>query len=135
MPVKLFSLHNVPDDEAEEVRELLRSNEIDFYETPAGNWGISVAYIWLHDENELEKAKALIDNYQQERLIRVREEYAQLGRTGRHRTIGDAIRENSLRRLFGGHCCLALFFHQALPGYREIAQCGPLPVRSLDWRA
>lgn len=97
MPAKLFSLHNVPDDEAEEVRDLLRSNEIDFYETPAGNWGISVPYIWLHDENELEKAKALIDNYQQERLIRIREEYAQLGRTGRRRTIGDVIRENPLR--------------------------------------
>ena len=97
MPAKLFSLHNVPDDEAEEIRELLRSNEIDFYETPAGNWGISVAYIWLQDENELEKAKALIGNYQQERLIRVREEYEQLGRAGRCRTIGDVIRENPLR--------------------------------------
>jgi hypothetical protein len=97
MPVKLFSLHNVPDDEAEEVRELLRGNEIDFYETPAGNWGISVPSIWLHDENQQEKAKALIDDYQKERLSRVREEYAQLGRTGRHRTMGDMIRENPLR--------------------------------------
>lgn len=97
MPVKLFSLHNVPDDEAEEVRELLRGNEIDFYETPAGNWGISVPSIWLHDENQLEKAKALIDDYQKERLSRVREEYAQVGWTGRHRTMGDMIRENPLR--------------------------------------
>ncbi|MDP2879528.1 MAG: DUF6164 family protein [Sulfuricella sp.] len=97
MPAKLFSLHNVPDDEAEEVRDLLRSNEIDFHETPAGNWGISAPYIWLHDENELEKAKALIGNYQKERLIRVREEYEQLGRTGRCRTIGDVIRGNPLR--------------------------------------
>ena len=97
MPAKLFSLHNVPDDEAEEVRELLRSNEIDFYETPAGNWGVSVAYIWLHDENTLEKAKALIADYQKERLIRAREEYEQLGRTGKHRTLGDVIRENPLR--------------------------------------
>lgn len=97
MPAKLFSLHNVPDDEAEEIRELLRSNEIDFYETPAGNWGVSVAYIWLHDENELEKAKALIGDYQQERLIRAREEYAQLVQTGRRRTMGDVIRENPLR--------------------------------------
>jgi len=97
MPAKLFSFHNVPDDEAEEVRELLRSNDIDFYETPAGNWGISVPYIWLQDENELEKAKVLIGDYQKERLIRAREEYAQLGRTGRLRTLGDVIRENPLR--------------------------------------
>ncbi len=97
MPVKLFSLHNVPDDEAEEVRELLRGNAIDFYETPAGNWGISVPSIWLHDESQLEEAKALIGDYQKERLVRVREEYAQLGRAGRRRTIGDVIRENPLR--------------------------------------
>lgn len=97
MPAKLFSLHNVPDDEAEEVRQLLRSNDIDFHETPAGNWGISVPYIWLQDEKELEKAKALIGDYQKERLIRVREEYAELERTGRRRTIGDVIRENPLR--------------------------------------
>lgn len=97
MPVKLFSLHNVPDDEAEEVRELLRGNAIDFYETPAGNWGISVPSIWLHDESQLEEAKALIGDYQKERLVRAREEYAQLERAGRRRTIGDVIRENPLR--------------------------------------
>jgi hypothetical protein len=97
MPAKLFSLHNVPDDEAEEVRELLRSNEIEFYETPAGNWGVSVPWIWLHNGNELEKAKALLDNYQKERLKRVREEYAQFVQTGRRRTIVDVIRENPLR--------------------------------------
>ncbi|MBU1689938.1 MAG: hypothetical protein KJ958_02135 [Gammaproteobacteria bacterium] len=97
MSIKLFSLHNVPDDEAEEIRELLRSNELDFYETPAGNWGVSLPYLWLHDENQLEKAKVLIDHYQQERLIRVREEYAQLEQTGRHRTLGDVIRENPQR--------------------------------------
>ena len=97
MAVKLFSLHKVPDDEAEEVRDLLRANEIEFYETPAGNWGISAASIWLRDEKELEQAKALIDNYQKERLSRAREEYAHFVRTGRHRTIGDVIRENPLR--------------------------------------
>jgi hypothetical protein len=97
MPIKLFSLHNVPDDEAEEIRELLRDNGIDFYETPAGNWGVSVPYIWLHDENELEKAKVLIADYQKERLVRVREEYTQLGLIGRRRTMGDVIRENPLR--------------------------------------
>ena len=97
MPAKLFSLHNVPDDEADEVRGLLRSNEIDFYETPAGNWGVSVSYIWLYDENDLEKAKTLIADYQKERLIRVRDEYEQLGRTGRRRTLTNVIRENPLR--------------------------------------
>ena len=115
MAVKLFSLHNVPDDEAEEVRDLLRSNEIDFYETPAGNWGVSVPYIWLHNENELEKAKALIANYQQERLIRVREEYAQLVQTGKRRTIGDVIRENPLRFVVYLAAIAALLYFSTKP--------------------
>lgn len=97
MPAKLFSLHNVPDDEAEDIRELLRNNEIEFYETPTGNWGVSVAYIWLYNADDLEKSKALIADYQKERLIRVREEYEQLGRAGGHRTMIDVIRENPLR--------------------------------------
>ena len=37
---KLFlNLRNVPGDEAHEVRELLRTNAIDFYETPPSPWG------------------------------------------------------------------------------------------------
>ena len=38
----LFRLRNVPDDEADEVRELLTQHSIEFYETGAGNWGISM---------------------------------------------------------------------------------------------
>ncbi len=97
MPTKLFALNGVPDDEAEEVRALLIAGGIDFYETSAGNWGISSPAIWLNDEIQLEKARSLIDVYQRERLVRVREEYAQLQRAGRQRTIIDVIRENPLR--------------------------------------
>jgi len=97
MPVKLFSLHNVSDDEAEEVRELLASHGIDFHETSAGNWGVSTAAMWLHDEAQFLKARALIDAYQAERLARVRDEYASQQRAGRQRTLFDVIRENPTR--------------------------------------
>jgi hypothetical protein len=99
MPVKLFTLNNVPDDEAEEVRELLRRNAIDFYETPAGFWGVFVAAIWLPDENQLRQARQLIDRYQSERLAKAKEEYAQQQREGSKRTIIDLIKENPLRFL------------------------------------
>ena len=68
MPVPVFRLRNVPDDEAEEIRNLLKHNHIDFYETPAGNWGISMPAIWLNDDDQLERAKELIKEYQQHRL-------------------------------------------------------------------
>jgi len=97
LPVKLFSLSNVPDDEAEDVRAMLKASGIDFYETPAGNWGISAPAIWLNDERQFAQARALIDVYQGERLLRVREEYAQQQKEGRNRTIIDMVRENPLR--------------------------------------
>jgi len=97
LPILLFNLKGVPDDEAEEIRALLNSNGIDFYETPAGNWAASVPAIWLNDESQGPQARLLIDRYQRERLIRARAEYAQLRKEGKHRTILDLIRENPIR--------------------------------------
>jgi len=77
MAVQLFRLRNVPDDEADEIRNLLEHHQIEFYETPAGNWGISMPAIWLHDDEQLENAKALIDEYQQQRFDRIKREKKQ----------------------------------------------------------
>ncbi|TQV75145.1 hypothetical protein FLL45_09410 [Aliikangiella marina] len=63
----LFKLNGVPDDEAEEVREVLEHSEIDFYETSAGMWGLSFAGIWLKDESQFETAKKIVDEYQEKR--------------------------------------------------------------------
>ncbi|GAB3112850.1 hypothetical protein G8770_18775 [Aestuariicella hydrocarbonica] len=70
----LFKLNGVPDDEAMEVRELLAAANVDYYETTAGNWGVSLAAIWLKDDRQLEQAKALIDSYQEQRLERTRQQ-------------------------------------------------------------
>lgn len=97
MAIQLLILRNVPDDEADEIRELLKSRAIDFYETPAGNWGISMPAIWLNNEYQLEEARALIENYQQERFARAREQYDHLKKQGKQRTIIDELRENPVR--------------------------------------
>ncbi len=86
MAVQLFSLRGVPDDEADDVRELLTDNDIEFYETSAGNWSISAAGIWLRDDSQLQHAKALIATYQTERAVQQRAIYEQLKREGKHRT-------------------------------------------------
>lgn len=99
MPVKLFSLRNVPDDEAEEIRELLTKNGITYYETPGGNWGISMPAIWLQNEDQLQRAEYLIQKYQRERLIRVREQYEQLEKKGNIETMVDKIKEDPIRFL------------------------------------
>ena len=66
----LCKLHQVPEEEAEEVRQLLVENAIATYETQAGFWGLGVAAIWLVDTRQLSAAKALLANYQDQRLAR-----------------------------------------------------------------
>lgn len=90
----LFKLRNVPDDEAEEVRELLTNHHIEYYETSAGNWGVSMPALWIKDDNQFRQAKELLDAYQEARSIRAREEYARLKREGKNKTIWDSMKEN-----------------------------------------
>jgi len=99
MPVQIFKLRNVPDDEAADVRALLTENDIDFYETSAGNWGISAPGIWLKDKSHFAEARALIEEYQAERQQRMRQEYEQLKRQGRQRSVVQLITENPLRAI------------------------------------
>ena len=97
MPIKLFSLRGVPDDEAEDIRALLTKHSIDYYETPPGNWGVSMPAIWLNDDAQLARAKSLVEEYQRTRTARARAAYAELKAQGRHRTLFDALREHPIR--------------------------------------
>ena len=97
MSVLLFRLRNVPDDEADDIRELLTTNKIDFYETSAGNWGISTAAIWLKNNDDLKHARDLIEQYQQERGTTQQQAYIQLKDAGRHKTLLDSFKENPIR--------------------------------------
>ncbi len=74
----LFRLAQVPDDEAQDIRELLAGNDIAYYETDAGFWRVGVDAIWLRDEAQLDRAQALILAYQQERRDRQQASYAEL---------------------------------------------------------
>lgn len=102
----LFRLNGVCDDEANDVRELLANNAIDFYETSAGNWGVSMPAIWLRDESQFHKARSLLDAYQKERSIKLKEDYARLEREGKNKTFFDAVKQNPV--LFIVHLALAV---------------------------
>ena len=67
MAVLIFRLNGVSDEEAQDVRDLLSDNALESYETSAGRWGLSVAGLWLVDENNTVRARELIDAYQLER--------------------------------------------------------------------
>ena len=103
MAVLIFRLRFVPDDEAEEVRQLLSDNGIEFYETSAGNWQTAMPGIWLKDDGQLSLARQLLDDYQLQRLQSARENYAILKQNGQLPGLVDRFRENPLR--FVLYCC------------------------------
>lgn len=92
-----FSLRGVPQDEAEDVRELLDQHDIDFYETSAGNWGISMPALWLKNDDDLATATQLLQEYQQKRCIEQRAIYEQLKREGKQKKLTDVIFDNPLQ--------------------------------------
>ncbi len=83
MPVRVFNLRGVPDDEAEELREFLEERSVDFYETPAGRWGMSSPGLWIRDDARHDEVRQLIAGFQEQRTARMREEYAALKAEGR----------------------------------------------------
>ena len=82
MSALLFKLRNVPDDEAEDIRELMKTHGIETYETSAGNWGISMPAIWVQNDAHLPEAKQLLAQYQQTRATDARRTYNEDRRLG-----------------------------------------------------
>lgn len=92
----VFRLNGVSDEEANEVRALLDEHGFDTYETHAGRWGVSLAAIWVVNNDDKPAARALIDAYQAERSQRLRREREQAAAEGRLPGIVDRWRENPL---------------------------------------
>ncbi len=75
MPHHLMNLRHVPDDEADEIRELFEQHGVSYYETPVSRWGISMGGFWVHDADEAERARNLLVAYQAERQAQQRAAY------------------------------------------------------------
>ncbi len=95
----LFKLNGVPEDEAQDIRELLDEHAIDYYETPAGRWGISLAAIWLRDEEQWQQANELIDRYQEQRYLNARADYERQKAEGRLESWLDRLRHSPLQMI------------------------------------
>lgn len=96
MTTLLFDLRGVPEDEADEVRTLLAGQGIDFYETSAGNWGMSMPALWLRNDADLEKARDVLNKYQQQRFLTSRENYLLLKNTDQEKTFLKAFIDKPL---------------------------------------
>jgi len=107
MATLLLRLNDVPEDEAEDVRQLLTEKGLNFYETHAGFFGLGVAAIWLSDDNQLPLARAIVDEYQSHRAIVQREHYEALRASGEIPGFGRMIVQHPFR--FTGILLLVIF--------------------------
>ncbi len=99
MPILVFRLRNVPEDEAQDIRELLTSHTMDWYETSAGNWGIAMPGIWVRNDEDQGKARELINDYQQQRQIQLRSNYEQELEAGNVISFWQRLRQSPLKVL------------------------------------
>ena len=94
MAVKLYPLRNVPDDETEEMRVLLREHEIEFHETSSGFFGIGTAAIWVNEPGQLSEARSLIAGYQKQRYARAHHDYIAQKAAGEQTRFKDIFKQN-----------------------------------------
>ncbi len=95
----LYKLNGVPEDEAQEIRDLLDEHTIDYYETSAGRWGISLAAFWLRDEAQWQEATTLLNGYHEQRYQTAHAEYERLKAAGQLESWLDRIRARPLQVL------------------------------------
>jgi len=94
MSKRVFDLQGVPDDEAQEVRTLLSKMNIKYYETHEGDF-LGGAALWVDSENEHQRARLLIEEYQRELRQRVRSAYRASGHSSIFYAIRQKVRQNT----------------------------------------
>jgi len=115
MPILLFKLRHVPEDEAEEVRQLLDTHAIDFYETTAGTWGISLPALWLHDGSQEQEGKRLIEQYQRQRAEQAQHRYAKACEENTQRTLWTLIQESPAKFFAAIFAILVMLYLVTVP--------------------
>ncbi|NRB40804.1 MAG: hypothetical protein HRU20_20420 [Pseudomonadales bacterium] len=60
----LCRLSHMPLDEKLDICELLDAQDIQYYETQAGFWGVGVAALWLSNPDQFDRALQKFDEYQ-----------------------------------------------------------------------
>jgi len=63
----LYRLHNAPEDEVADIITLLEDNEVEYYQTHAGRWFLGIAALWVHTQEQYDRARPLIEAYCQQR--------------------------------------------------------------------
>lgn len=103
MPTLLLKLKHVPDDEHIEICELLEQNDISYYETNVGFWGIGMAAIWLHNSEQLKQAHDILNEYMSKRQVAAQKAYDEALASGEVRTLYSTFKQQPVTFLL--YCC------------------------------
>ncbi len=117
----IFKLKSASYDEADDIKNLLTENNIDFYETPPGNWEISMHALWLNDEAEYTQAKQLIDEYQLKRSQRIKLETQEKIDNGELETFFQRLLNRPVQFIFILAIILFILYLSIMP-FLEIGQ-------------
>ena len=66
MAIRLLGYSGLPKEDIANIKYLLSERNIQYYETPPGNWGASMAALWVYTEDAYIDALQIINNYQKE---------------------------------------------------------------------
>ena len=75
MAKKLFSYPQNSEEEAESLKILLQSHNIDYYETPGNQWTYTRASIWIKDDDAFSLANEILQKHIEEYAIKARAKY------------------------------------------------------------
>ena len=118
MAVLIFRLNGVSDEEAQDIRDLLADNGLNSYETSAGRWGISVAGLWLVNDDDKAQARELIDAYQRER----QRYFDELKKETPPETFCERFRQAPLKVIFYGVLAATVLFLTLSPFIKFLSQ-------------
>jgi len=106
----LLNLRHVPDDEADDVRDMLEGEGIEFYETPPNRWGITVGGIWVRDPDDMPRARALMSEYQAQRLEQARADREARREAGELEGFWASLANNPLQYLVAAAATVMILF-------------------------
>lgn len=118
----IFRLRNVPEEEAKAVRQLFDDHHIEYFETTAGNWGISMPGLWLKNENDTAQASALLDQFQRDYQKAAQETYQQQVRRGDAPNFFQVVKDRPFLVLLVISFCLFIVYVSTQPFLKLMQQ-------------
>lgn len=87
MTRRVYDSANASPEEVEDVLGVLSDHDIAHYQTPSGIFGLAPGAIWVSNDADYERARKLIEVYDQARAQRVRAEYTRRAAMSGHTSL------------------------------------------------